>query len=146
MIEIERNTNSVSRTIMFAEHYARCGGFTTLGNFTIGLGYYKSVIIERPEILTKWDRNNSFADWAYPTDVRPVPDGFGGVLPSRLGATFQSAPKLADCDPTLPQTPHSGGMLVLHFDGSVHSVYPSVNPSVFWGAVTRDGGEVIGDY
>jgi hypothetical protein len=92
-----------------------------------------------------WARNATFADWAYPNDVIPMPDGSGRSLPSRPGVTFQAAPKLSECDPTQPQTPHSSGMLTLMFDGSVRTVRPGVDPAIFWSAVTRDGGEVAGD-
>lgn len=135
-----------SNTIMFAEHYARCGGYRPVGSFSAGYFYYRSVHFERPDILLKWDRNNSFADWAYPNDVMPVADGSGRSAPSRPGVTFQAAPKPSECDPTQPQTPHASGMLILLFDGSVRTVRPGVDPAVFWSAVTRDGGEVAGDF
>jgi hypothetical protein len=37
-------------------------------------------------------------------------------------------------------------MLTLLFDGSVRTVRPGIDPAVFWSAVTRDGGEVAGDF
>ncbi|WP_145233605.1 H-X9-DG-CTERM domain-containing protein [Urbifossiella limnaea] len=84
-------------------------------------------------------RRGSFAD-AYYGDVVPVTAN-GVTQPSRAGATFQVAPQVEDCDPNLPQTPHPGGMLVLLFDGSVRTVRGGIDPSAFWAAVTRDGGE-----
>jgi prepilin-type N-terminal cleavage/methylation domain-containing protein len=138
--------DGMSNTMMFAEHYARCGGYKSLANFSVGYGYYLSFRYERPSILLTWDRNNSFADWAYPQDVMPVPDGNGRSVPSRPGVTFQAAPKPSECDPTQPQTPHASGMLTLLFDGSVRTVRPGIDPAVFWSAVTRDGGEVAGGW
>lgn len=43
----------------------------------------------------------------------------------------------------LPQTPHSGGMLVALADGSIRIIAPNVANEVFWGMVTPDGGEVV---
>ena len=37
------------------------------------------------------------------------------------GQAFQVAPRPDECDPTVPQTPHSSGMLCLFFDGSVRN-------------------------
>lgn len=138
--------DGMSNTVMFAEHYARCGGYNPASQFITGFAIYQSVRYDRPDIHQRWARNNSFADWAYPNDVRPVSDGAGRSVPSRPGVTFQAAPKPADCDPTQPQTPHASGMLTLLFDGSVRTVRPGIDPAVFWSAVTRDGGEVAGDF
>ena len=87
-------------------------------------------------------RRASFAD-AYYGDVVPVPNGPGSVLPSREGATFQVRPTPDQCDPSIPQTGFSSGMPVLLFDGSVRTIPGGISPSIFWAAVTRNGGEVI---
>jgi len=34
----------------------------------------------------------------------------------------------------------------LLFDGSVRTIGPGVDPSLFWSAVTRDRGEVLADW
>jgi len=77
-------------------------------------------------------------------DVVPVTSGFPPVTRSSTpGLTFQARPKLEDCNPLIPQTPHAGGMLVGLFDGSVRSISPRVSEEVFWGSVTPAGGEVV---
>jgi hypothetical protein len=86
-------------------------------------------------------RRASFADEYY-GDVMPVADGAGSVRPSRAGATFQVAPLPDQCDPLIPQTASASGMSILRFDGSVRTVRAGIDPSVFWAAVTRDGGEI----
>ena len=74
----------------------------------------------------------------------PVTSGFPPVTRSSTpGLTFQARPKLEDCNPLIPQTPHAGGMLVGLFDGSVRSISPRVGEEVFWGSVTPAGGEVV---
>jgi hypothetical protein len=95
--------------------------------------------------------------------VYPVTDPVTGITrPSRPGVTFQAAPKpwIADavplpeqprttpypgeCDSTLAQTPHRGGMLVALGDGSVRTLSPKIKPETYWAAVTPAGGEVLG--
>ena len=76
--------------------------------------------------------------------VIPVTSGFPPVSrASTPGLTFQARPKLSDCNPLIPQTPHAGGMLVGMFDGSVRTVTPRISEEAFWGSVTPAGGEVV---
>lgn len=91
-------------------------------------------------------------------DVYPVVRAGEPTRPSRPGATFQVAPRVVvldawydpvpsgACDDAIPQTPHPGGMLVALGDGSVRTVKPGILPELFWGAVTPDGNEVLGDW
>ena len=46
----------------------------------------------------------------------------------------------------MAQTPHSGGLPVAMFDGSVRTLSPGITESVYWGLFTPDGGEVPGDF
>jgi prepilin-type N-terminal cleavage/methylation domain-containing protein len=58
---------------------------------------------------------------------------------------FQVAPRgTIVCDARVPNTPHTGGMLVAMGDGSGRSVNPSISPLTFWSVVTPSGNEVIG--
>ncbi len=132
--------DGLSATIAFGEHYARCGPDYRY-NFSFSV-LRTGVSNARPEdhvTLLNGFRRGTFAD-AYYTDVVPV-TAKGATQPSRPGATFQVAPRVEDCDPLLPQTPHPGGMLTLLFDGSVRTARGGIDPSAFWAAVTRDGGE-----
>jgi Protein of unknown function (DUF1559) len=71
--------------------------------------------------------------------------GFGQeVYPVRMTANGQPKPESAWSG--VPQTPFAAGLPTLLFDGSVRTVRPGVDDTVFWGAVTRDGGEVLGDW
>jgi len=132
--------DGTAATICVAEHYARCGPDGAY-NFLFTLRF--SGVMDDPP-ATFYTRLNhvrraTFAD-AYYGDVVPVTAN-GVTQPSRPGATFQVAPRVEDCEPFLPQTPHPGGMLTLLFDGSVRTVRGGIDPSAFWAAVTRDGGE-----
>jgi prepilin-type N-terminal cleavage/methylation domain-containing protein len=130
--------DGTSNTIAVAEHYARCGPGGRF-NFLYSLRYSE---VDPPDVARLNEtRRATFADTYY-GDVVPVPDGAGGVRPSRAGATFQVAPPAEVCDPAIPQTAFAGGMPTLRFDGSVRIVSAGVSPAAFWSAVTRDGGEV----
>jgi len=132
-------SDGTSNTIAVAEHYSRCGPYARF-NFIYSLRYS---IAHSDDVRTIHEqRRASFAD-AYYGDVVPVPDGVGSVRPSREGTTFQIHPTPDQCDPTIPQTAFSGGMPVLLFDGSVRMIPAGIAPTVFWAAVTRDGGETF---
>lgn len=131
-------TDGSSNTIMFAEHYAKCG--------STGFNYWVSL---RAGSNSYGFRRATFADGGTsPThllleDVHPVTTGTSPVSRSSIpGVTFQVRPPLSGCDPTLPQTPHSGGMIVALADGSIRIIAPNVANEVFWGMVTPAGGEV----
>ncbi len=94
-------------------------------------------------------RRAGFADIGYRDDVYPVTTYANGspiTKPSVAGKTFQVRPKLEEAWSGTPQTPFSAGLLVALFDGSVRTLSPSVDPGVFWGAVTRDRGEILNDW
>lgn len=128
-----------SNTIMFAEHYAfDCGG-----------AYYSWFWGRDPESFfnpglgrVSTNRRASFADIG---DVIPVTSGSPPAsVGSVPGLTFQVRPKLEECNPAIPQTPHRGGMLVALGDGSVRTLSPGISAATFWGAVTPAGGEALG--
>jgi prepilin-type N-terminal cleavage/methylation domain-containing protein len=58
---------------------------------------------------------------------------------------FQVAPRgTIICDDRIPQTPHTGGMIVCLGDGSSRIVQNSMSPYTFWAAVTPAGNETLG--
>jgi prepilin-type N-terminal cleavage/methylation domain-containing protein len=141
-------TDGTGNTALFAEHYLRCGtkrlrpGPPARIEVPVDFEYPKYTYAENA-------RRPSFADGGplfgghNPGDVYPITEGAPAVArPSRPGVTFQVAPRVEDCDPSQPQTPHREGMFVGMGDGSVRTVRPGVDPAVFWAAVTPAGGEV----
>jgi hypothetical protein len=129
--------DGTSNTIAFAEHYAVCSGTRFL--------YESPAAILVPQV-----RRATFADggtllgYQNAGDVYPVSTG---VPPMTVGSdatkTFQVAPPTVECDPSIAQTPHRGGMLVGLADGSVRVCRRGVNPVVYWSAVTPSSGEAI---
>lgn len=94
-------------------------------------------------------RRPGFADRGYRDDVHPITTFANGVSttrPSVAGKTFQVRPAIDQAWSGIPQTPFSAGLLVGMFDGSVRTVSPTVDATIFWGAVTPNGGEVLGDW
>ncbi len=92
------------------------------------------------------DRRATFADRGW-QDVLPVHDPISrSTRPSVPGKTFQVRPRPEDADPSILQTAFQAGLTVAMFDGSVRTLSPSIHESIFWGLVTPNGGEVLGDY
>jgi hypothetical protein len=62
-----------------------------------------------------------------------------------LAAKPQSNPRYTypDCDPTRNQSYHPGGLQVGLGDGSARFVSATVDPAVWWAAVTVSGGEAL---
>ncbi len=136
-------SDGTSNTIALAEHYGHCdpsGGFSYRQAVCMGLGHRATFADGGPpnQVLPPDGREN---------DVYPVTEGSPPVSHSSFQAwTFQVAPKVADCRQIVAQTPHPGGMLAAMMDGSVRTLSPGMAETVFWGAVTPSGGELLEDF
>jgi len=150
--------DGTANTIAFAEHYGACNVGSGGGLLETWFQFFDSSDLW----ILGGSRRATFAD-GWPTvggDVYPMT--IGGISVGTLGVgggrpltlTFQVMPRVvasnpykaspADCNPTIPQTPHTGGMLTALGDGSVRILSPGIAPTTFWGAVTPNGGEVLG--
>jgi hypothetical protein len=56
----------------------------------------------------------------------------------------QVKPEPKQCDPSVPQSPHTGVSQIGMADGSVRSLSASVSAQTWWAACTPNGGEVLG--
>jgi hypothetical protein len=148
-------TDGTSNTIAFAERYyqryfspepidAKTEFYAiSYMSYANGGAAVPSTIPPYP-VNDRGDRRPSFADAGW-GDVVPV-TADGVTRPSVPGATFQVRPALREADAYQLQTPFTAGLPVALFDGSVRTIRPGIAPEVFWAAVTRDGGEVGGDW
>ena len=135
--------DGASNTLAYTQKYALCGARGDAGHMwrsvrppdPTGKGGYSS------------SRRASVADRGLFLDVLPVHDPVTGqTVASVRGMTFQLRPTLLEADSVVAQTPHSGGLPVAMFDGSVRTLSPGITESVYWGLFTPDGGEVPGDF
>lgn len=151
--------DGASNTIAFTEHYAVCKTTqlkTTQFHWFVDnsmdlmvddpLGphvlHRASFADNGPKVLQFRPGGDTFVY----RDVYPVT---GGDPPATNGSdpkvTFQIRPKVTECDPRIPQTPHNV-LLVALCDGSVRSLSGDIQHSTFWSLVTPDGGEVVSDW
>ncbi len=143
-------SDGMSNTILWTEHYARCGAGGFVAHDTkpaVKLNIAPPGMPPRPY----WDlvRRPSFAD-ADCGDVIPVTEGNPPVSRplsltghGQVPLLFQVAPRPQECDPSIPNTPHKSGLLVGMADGHVSSFSPRIVPAAFWASITPAGGEVF---
>jgi len=128
--------DGTSHTIATAEQYARCGKARAF--------FWADTDGQRATFADggSWIHGTGESDFPRTEGTPPVSRGAFG-----LGKTFQVRPRLGDCDPSWPATPHQGGMITGLVDGSVRNLHPGMAETTFWGAVTPAGGEVLsGDW
>jgi prepilin-type N-terminal cleavage/methylation domain-containing protein len=135
-------SDGTANTIVFAEHYASCGEYDRDVGFSGLNGWLRATVVGAPDLATVPDdrvgsirsRRATFADPFYG-------DAVPGTPAAAVSPPFQVAPRPQDCYSRRPQTPDPGGMRVVMGDGSARVVRGTVQPAVFWAAVTPSGGE-----
>ncbi len=152
-------TDGLSNTIFWTTHYAKCGA----GEFDIASVEASRRIIwngmvppwASPVGWSVTSRRATFADrssgdtYPGPSPANPaITVGITqypyGLSPHYARTMFQLAPKVADCNPHVPNSFYPTGILVALGDGSVRFLSGTVSESTFWSAVTPAGGEVLG--
>ncbi|MBA3485389.1 MAG: DUF1559 domain-containing protein [Pirellulales bacterium] len=127
-------TDGTSKTILYAEKYARCTSTSTPldGGSVWAYSPHKDIDLPPPMNRPAKPYHASFAIIGY----------FGN--PQGPGSIFQVQPAPGNCDPTRTATSHASGMLVGLADGSVRTLAPDLNADTWWAAVTMSGDEVPG--
>lgn len=136
-----------SNTIATVERYSVC--YTSYINHTSNISAKTLIKYPDQEPGTQdfvGSRRPTFADRSFPTEVFPIKSNNNSTVPSIPGQTFQNRPKVENAWCGVPQTPFDSSLPVLMFDGSVRSIQSGIDESVFWGAVTRNGNEIPGDF
>jgi prepilin-type N-terminal cleavage/methylation domain-containing protein len=140
--------DGTSNTIVMAERLQICptsfGGYPT--SWAVGWDLAVSSTFAFDLGGGRWNGYGGEFVPILPLNVNPQGEVYGTLTGSIVTkpVPFQVAPRSGTCDFTLPQTPHTGGMMVALGDGSVRSVAPSISQYTFWSAVTPAGGEVLG--
>ena len=130
-----------SNTILFSERYANCAANAVLWSLksSICIDGHTNAIIP----CANTDRRATFADKMY-TDILPTRDGGGPLsIGTPRNSLFQVQPSVYNCDMNLVQSLTSDGLAVAMADGSVRVIRPSIDPSIYWSAVTPRGGEAV---
>lgn len=139
-------SDGTSNTIMFSEHYVNCGG-NRYSTFRIGSFSTSNPDPNNPNIFLttpiQWPNEHMNPVVHRPTFGDPWFSDVTPAIPSRLLMDpFQLAPRTDTCDPRIPQTPHRVLSIGLA-DGSVRWLSRTTHPSIFWSAVTPNGGEAV---
>jgi prepilin-type N-terminal cleavage/methylation domain-containing protein len=136
--------DGTSSTIIFSQHYAQCG--TAANSWSLIRPSCFDVNHRQIPCDPPKTRRATFADDGY-NDVLPLTQGTPPVSTGTTpGVTFQLRPPQAECNFRIPQALFAEGLLVALGDGSARVLNPSIDPTVFWGAVTPAGGEVLADW
>lgn len=118
----ESITDGLSNTIMFAERYANNDPSDTNGNYGCVWGRGSHTSTYAPNFALLGSRNDSTL------------------------VTFLTRPTQRDLNGAYPASPHPGGINVLLGDGSVRLIAPNVSLTTWWGALSPNLGEVLGDW
>jgi len=122
-------TDGTSNTILFAEHYRRCGNNGSLW----GHGPWNV------PWMSVFAYGNEAGTVGYASNSSPT----GSVGP---GSKFQIMPNpwATACDTTRPSSPHTGVINVALDDGSVRSLSSSISGMTWWTLVTPAIGDIAG--
>ncbi len=134
-------SDGTSNTIAFAERYAVIPHTNPNRAVVYDCGFWVPAFMG----IDGSSRRATFADAGW-LDVVPVTTGNPPVSrPSVPGVTFAVRPEPILADKHYLQALHQSGLIVANVDGSVRTLRPSIQETVFWAMVTRDAGEIAGD-
>jgi hypothetical protein len=133
-------SDGYSNTILFAETQIDCQG--RMRSWGEDLPTFR-LVPEDPVIRPTFADNDWVTVTARCDDYYPITTGSPPASRAQGNATFQVRPSKAECDPRLPNALSHRGLMTGMADGSVRIFRGGVDPTVFWGAVTPDQGEVI---
>jgi prepilin-type N-terminal cleavage/methylation domain-containing protein len=159
---IQRISDGTSNTILFTEGYFDCrdtrGAYDGVDSNGNPVWFNRvQILTVAPEYAGTWAtpwgqtmiiKLASFRrDAAYVSGGQWVWNGTqwvqgpAGMIPP---TTFQTRPNPQNCNPRVPQGLSSGGIYVLLGDGSARMVSSGVSLATWQGAITPNGGEVLG--
>jgi prepilin-type N-terminal cleavage/methylation domain-containing protein/prepilin-type processing-associated H-X9-DG protein len=140
---VARFADGLSATIACGERYASdCGNNATQIFMYVAASTRAAFADGGP--YSEYPRTPGRRPWQL-YDI-PVTSGSPPVSRGSRGRTFLVAPRVEECDYRVANTPHRSGMQTLFLDGSVRNLAATIAETTYWGLVTPDAGEVVGDY
>ncbi|MBN9521674.1 DUF1559 domain-containing protein [bacterium] len=148
-------TDGTSNTVVFAEKLAVCAGSKGAGNGASDVGgtwWMRGVYNASTFSGSAPGTNDSFPGDRLSAVFGGGKGSDGTLWYTGVAAMFQVQPQnptstASQCDRGNASGFHSGVLCVGLADGSVRGVRTSIDPSVWWGALTPSGGEVpAGDW
>jgi prepilin-type N-terminal cleavage/methylation domain-containing protein len=122
-------TDGTSNTLFFTEGYYICIGPDAFGCMNERLGDWNLIEVNYLDPVQGYN---------FPPQFSQVIDFSGGMW------TFQVQPAAGACNPDVPNSPYSGGILVGLGDGSTRLVAANVSASTWFAAMTPNGGDTLG--
>jgi prepilin-type N-terminal cleavage/methylation domain-containing protein len=146
-IKIQTISDGSSNTLLAAEGYSNCYGYTYTTTANGGYNYNSSSRSSTYNQIYDYTYN-SVSHSGYPNG--PTYDYVSSSSNSpkfKLVAnkTFQDQPPNSQCDGTLPQSFSTGAIQVLLGDGSVRGVTAGVSAATWQAAVTPNAGDILGN-
>ncbi len=135
-------TDGTSNTLCFAERYLLLPKENPNAYTIYDCGTWVPAFLG----IAGGPRRATFADPGW-RDVLPVTTGNPPITRASVpGVTFDVLPDPRTAKQDRLHALHRAGLVVSLMDGSVRTLHPSIGETVFWAMVTRDGGEVLGDW
>jgi prepilin-type N-terminal cleavage/methylation domain-containing protein len=139
--------DGTSSTVVLAERYRLCNGTNNLW----GYGDYGNVTPAFALLPMPGEHGTFMFAPDQPLAINAAgyvlgkfgQDGSGPGTITR-GYPFQVKPTVTVCDPSVPQSPHAGTMLVALGDGGVRGVAHTMSQMTWWSACTPAGSELLG--
>jgi len=153
--KLSKVTDGTSKTIAFVESYAqtqikqgmRSKVFASKYSVNSGLNAATFAHPDNPPTLSitqtigRYNRPASSSSGAWRADYNA--QGINALNDVVANPPIQANPPVDEADTTLLQSIHPGVINIAMLDGSTRSLTDSVDPVVFWSAVTPAGGESI---
>jgi prepilin-type N-terminal cleavage/methylation domain-containing protein len=150
-LAIQQISDGSSNTVLAAEGYQSCSTYTQTGNdytsasrYSYWCGYYYDYSYSSNYSYTftgsyylsqgLTSQSSTYSSSYYTPKFLAI----GGKTP-------QARPSQNQCDGSMPQGFSSGGTQALLADGSVRMVSSGMAPTTWYGAITPNGGEVLGN-
>jgi hypothetical protein len=147
-LTIQNISDGSSNTVLMAEGYSYCYGYDANWNY----GYrYATYNPSRGDYSYSYSYSYEYTNGSKYSYTGGYTYNNTPSFRQVAGKTFQTRPSpnayygANSCDASVPQGLSSGVLMALLGDGSVKSVSAGISPSTWGGALSPNGGEVLGN-